>query len=308
MPNRVLLALTAAAALAGCANVVGDADATSARPQSAAPTSAFTSDRILVTTQGAGPDVILIPGLSSSPRAWASTVAAVPGYRYHLVQVKGFAGVPAEANASGPVAAPVASEIARYIREAGLGRPAVIGHSMGGTMGMMLAARHPDAVRKLMVVDMLPFLGAMFGPPGGTVESVRPMAEQIRTAMAGPPSPQGEQMLEGMINSMINTQSERPAVLADSRASDRAATANSYYELVTTDLTPELARITVPMRVLYVRSPAAPMTDAQMEAAYAAAFRNAPNATLARIPDSAHFIMFDQPERFRKEMRDFLAK
>ena len=70
-----------------------------ANAAAAQPSAAFTSDRISVETRGSGPDVVLIPGLTSSPRAWESTVAAVPGYRYHLVQVAGFAGAPAEANA-----------------------------------------------------------------------------------------------------------------------------------------------------------------------------------------------------------------
>ena len=80
----------------------------------------FASERITVRTEGSGPDVVLIPGLNSSPRTWASTVAAMPGYRYHLVQVSGFAGQPASANKEGNVAAPVAEEIARHIKEAEL--------------------------------------------------------------------------------------------------------------------------------------------------------------------------------------------
>src|SRR3569623_2619622 len=80
----------------------------------------FHSDRISVDTRGSGPDVVLIPGLSSSPKVWEGTVAAVPGYRYHLVRVGGFDGAPAGANASGPVVAPVAGEVARYLRAAGL--------------------------------------------------------------------------------------------------------------------------------------------------------------------------------------------
>lgn len=268
----------------------------------------FASDRIVVTTVGSGPDVILIPGLSSSPRVWASTVAAVPGYRYHLVQVKGFAGVPAEANATGNVAAPVAAEIARYIKAAKLTRPAVIGHSMGGTIGLMLAARNPQAVGKLMVVDMMPFMGAMFGQPGSTAESVRPMAEQIRTAMSVPPSPQTEQMQTQMINGMVRTTSARPAILADSRASDRKASANSFYELITTDLRPELPRIAAPVRVLYVTPTGAPLTDAQMDGFYKSAYAALPNVTLTRVPESAHFIMIDQAARFQAEVKSFLAK
>lgn len=288
-----------------CAGAAADAKPS---PAPRATPAAFASDRIVVTVQGSGPDVILIPGLSSSPRVWAGTVAAVPGYRYHLVQVRGFAGVPAGANAQGAVAAPVAAEIARYIRTRRLARPAVVGHSMGGTIGMMLAARNPQAVGKLMVVDMLPFIGAMFGGPGATPDSVRPVAEQMRAAMTAPANPAGEKMLETMIGGMIRTQAERPAVLADSRASDRGTSANSYYELITTDLTPELSRIAAPVRVLYVTPTGAPMSDARMDAIYRTAYSKVANATLARVPDSAHFIMFDQPARFRQELKAFLAK
>ena len=259
--RMVAIGLTAALLLSGVGQAVA---AKPVKAAAAKPAAVFASDRIQVTTVGRGPDVILIPGLSSSPeRAWRSTVEAVPGYRYHLVQVKGFAGVPAEANASGPVAAPVAAEIARYIREMKLKRPAVVGHSMGGTIGMMMAARQPDAVGRLMIVDMAPFLGAFFGQPNATPESLKPMAEQIRAGMSGPSTPQGEAMLEMTINGMVNTVPARAAILADSRASDRAATANAYYELVTTDLRPELGRIKAPTTVLFVdrpdhRQPASP--------------------------------------------------
>ncbi|WP_312551716.1 alpha/beta fold hydrolase, partial [Massilia sp.] len=139
----------------------------------------FESNRITVRTEGAGPDVVLVPGLNSSPRVWASTVAALPGYRYHLVQLAGFAGQPAGANREGPVAAPAAEEIARYIKEAGLKQPAVIGHSMGGTIGLMLASRHPDVLSRLMVVDMFPHLGSFFAGPGAPPERVAAVADAV---------------------------------------------------------------------------------------------------------------------------------
>ena len=141
----------------------------------------FDRSGCMSASMATGPrDIILIPGLSSSPEVWDSTVAHLgDGWRVHRIHVQGFAGAPAKANAEGDVAAPVAEEIARYIREAGLTKPVVVGHSMGGTMGMMLAARHPDLVGKLMVVDMVPFMGAMFGAPGVTADQVRPIADQI---------------------------------------------------------------------------------------------------------------------------------
>ena len=102
---------------------------------------AFASERIAVSVEGRGPDVVLIPGLSSHPEIWNTTAAhlVASGHRVHRVWVSGFAGRPAGANASGEtVGQPVAEEIARYIREQGLNRPAVIGHSMGGWMGLVL--------------------------------------------------------------------------------------------------------------------------------------------------------------------------
>ncbi|PAX08828.1 alpha/beta fold hydrolase [Sphingomonas lenta] len=268
----------------------------------------FQSDRIEVSVVGKGPDVILIPGLTSSPaRAWAGTVDAVPGYRYYLVQVRGFSGVPAGANANGPVAAPVAEEIARYIREARLKRPAVVGHSMGGTIGMMLAARHPEVIARLMVVDMTPFMGAFFGMPNATAEQMRPMADRMREQMLAPPTPQGEAMMTQMVNGMANTESARPGILNDSRTSDRTTVANSYHELMTTDLRPELGRITVPTTVLYVRPAAVPITEAQMDALYRNYYANLKGASLVRVPDAAHFLQIDAPARFGRELRGFLA-
>ena len=130
----------------------------------AAAATPFAPTRFSVEIVGSGPDVILIPGLTASRDVWRGTVAAVPGYRYHLIQVAGFAGAPARANARGPVVAPLAEEIARYIRSRGLKRPALVGHSMGGTLAMMVAARHPDIAGKVMVVvSITPWPEAMSG-------------------------------------------------------------------------------------------------------------------------------------------------
>ena len=267
---------------------------------------AFTSDRISVAVQGTGPDVVLIPGLSSHPDVWAGTVAAVPGYRYHLVHVAGFAGKPAGANASGPVIEPVAEEIARYIRESRLERPALVGHSMGGTWAMLVASRHPELASRVMVVDMLPFLGAMFGGPNATPETLRPIAEQMRQGMASAPAAARRQQIEPMIATMVRTESLRRGVVEQSLASDQAVSAQAFSEIIVNDYRPELRNIRVPMTVLWVLPPQAPFGPEQMEQYYRASYANAPQAVLRRIPDSYHFIMYDQPEVFQRELRAFL--
>lgn len=275
-------------------------------PATNSPTAGFSSGRITVTTVGSGPDVVLIPGLSSSAaQVWSGTVTAVPGYRYHLVQVAGFAGFPAAANAQeGPVVEPIAQEIARYIRERRLDRPAVIGMSMGGTLGMLVATRYPGMVSRLMVVDMVPFGGALFGVAGP--EEVRPIAEGRREVMLAESDEARRRSLTAQVAEMILTDSLRAGVTETGLASDRSVSARSFHDVMLLDLRREMARVDVPVTVLYVASPLVPHTAEQADSVYGASFAHTPDVTLKRIPDAYHFIMLDQPRVFAQEVRAFL--
>jgi pimeloyl-ACP methyl ester carboxylesterase len=275
----------------------------------------FTSDRLHVRVDGEGGpgvrDIILIPGLSSSPRVWQGTVEHLgAGWRVHRIHIQGFAGAPVAGNAQGPVAAPVAEEIARYIAEQGLEKPAVVGHSMGGTIGMMLAARHPDAVGRLMVVDMMPFMGAMFGQPGTnpTVEAVTPIADMVLAQMLSAPEDAYRAQAAQTVAAMVRDEAAEPMILADTAASDRTVSSNAYRELIVTDLRPELAGITAPTRVIYVAFDFPGMTPEMTDGIYRASFATLPGVELTRIDDAAHFVFIDQPGAFFAELDAFLAE
>jgi len=300
--KRLILALLLVPLAAGCAATGADSP-----PASATAAATFSSGRISVERVGEGPDVILIPGLSSSPEVWRSTIAAMPGYRYHLVHVAGFAGAAPGENGSGPVVGPVADEIARYIRESKLDRPAIVGHSLGGSWAMMVAARHPELASRIMVVDMMPFLGAMFGGPSATPESVRPIAEQIRTGIATSTGEARRTSVERTIAGMVRTEALRADIVRHSLESDGPVSGQAMYDLATTDLRPELGRIAMPITVLYVTPAGAPVTDAQMDQYYTASYAAAPKAVLKRIPRAYHFIMLDEPEAFQRELKAFLG-
>ena len=267
----------------------------------------FRSDRIDVVRRGTGPDLILIPGLATHRDVWNGVAAQLDDrYRLHLVQVRGFAGVSPGANASGAVAAPVADEIARYARELRLVRPAVIGHSMGGSIGMMMAARHPETVGRLMVVDMPPFMGVMFGSPGATSDSVRPAADQIRARILAEDPASPTSMLPQMFSGMMASDSMRAVVLRNLRESDKGTVANAFHELIVTDLRPELPRITVPLLAMYALPKGAPVSAEQFETGMRASYANAPHTQFLRIDGSNHFIHLDQPERFISEVDAFM--
>jgi len=281
----------AALALAGIGAVAPIASAPLVQSKASAP--AFSSKRFSVLVKGSGPDVILIPGLSSSRDVWSGTVAALPGYRYHLIQVGGFAGEKPGANAQGAVVAPVAEDIARYIAAKGLKRPALVGHSMGGTLAMMVAARHPDRVGKVMVVDMLPQPAGLLG---SSATGVRGLAESLRglTETEG-----GRRLVASVVDIFAPPEKE------DSR-SDSDVVARATHELALTDLTPELPRIAAPLTVVYA-SPE-PRETAMIDRSYASAYAPKRGAKLVRIDHSGHMIMYDQPARFGAALKTFLAQ
>jgi pimeloyl-ACP methyl ester carboxylesterase len=304
-------ALALAATPAAATQAAAPAAATPALPADpGTPAANFSSERIGVTVMGTGPDVVLIPGLGSLPAVWSGTMAALPGYRYHLIHVSGFAGRPAGANAEGTILVPVAEEIARYIREAHLDHPAIVGHSMGGSWTILLAGRHPDLVGKAMVVDMLPYIGIMLRRPGMTDEQMQAQITQIHTMMANA-SPDQRRMFTSMSTSqMTRTESQKQPILDASLASDQGVSAQSFADLLSTSLLPDVANIRAPLVVLYTDPGGASqmgVTPERVDQLYTLSYRAAPQAVVRRVPATAHFIMFDNPAFFQEQLRNFLT-
>ncbi len=83
------------------------------------PAGTFVPTRFSVVDGGTAgkPDVILIPGLASSRAVWDAEAAKLaPNFRLHLVQVNGFAGQAAGANAGSTDVLPgIVEELHAYI-------------------------------------------------------------------------------------------------------------------------------------------------------------------------------------------------
>jgi pimeloyl-ACP methyl ester carboxylesterase len=263
--------------------------------------------RITVTTSGTGPDVILIPGLASSAHVWDATVASLgPRYRVHVVQVAGFAGAPPLANTSGPVLEPLVTAIHDYIAANHLKAPAVIGHSLGGLTGMKLAIEHPADVGRLMIVDSLPFFGMLMGPDA-TVASVAPMAQAMRAKIAGGTQQSYAAAEPAVMKTLVkSTGPEAQAATAAAAASDKDVVGQAMLDDMSSDVRPDLAKITQPVTMLYPWDAATGAPQAAFDRLYTGAFAPLKQAHFQRIDGSFHFIMIDQPAAFQAAVETFL--
>ncbi len=291
--------------LLGCALLLMAAPARASTPENAAPPAA---DRITVTVSGQGPDVILIPGIASSARVWDATVAHLaPTHRVHVVQVAGFGGVPAGANASGPVLEPVVDALHDYIVAQHLQGAAVIGHALGGTIALRLAVAHPGDAGRAMLVDALPYLGMMFGARMN-VALVRPQAARLRDQLVRGTQEDFAAGERVQMAQLIKAHSaEADAAYAAAAASDHRVVGQALYDDMTLDLRSDLPRIAIPVTILYPWDETSGMPQEMFDALYTDAFATLPHGKVERIDDSYQFIMIDQPAIFLQKVDLFLA-
>lgn len=132
---------------------------------------------------GAGEDVLLVPGLGSSADIWLDSAAKFQdNYRFHLVDIPGFAEQAPRAENKGNPIKQLARDIAHYIDHHQLGAVKIIGHSMGGLTALRVARDYPKKVASLMLIDALPYF-PLIQNPLATVDGYRAIADQLRAQM-----------------------------------------------------------------------------------------------------------------------------
>lgn len=272
-----------------------------------APADLIQMDHISVQVIGKGRPVILIPGLSSPRAVWDGVAPELAkSHTVYLVQVNGFGGDAPGANLGEGLLPGILADLHKLIADRKIGGAAVVGHSMGGLLTLMLAQAYPGDIGKGLIVDALPFVGSAFFP-GSTVESVKPQAETMRAQMAGlygKPLPEAVGQAIAQQNALkLASQAQVAAWMAKA---DMRVSAQSMYEDLQTDLRPQLKGVATPITVLVpwtaARGGEAPVVDL-----YKREYAGAANVTVKGVGDSGHFIMLDQPEAFRAALTAFLA-
>lgn len=263
----------------------------------------FASDRLSVEVIGQGPDVIFVPGYTSSREVWRGAAERLSAtHRVHLVQFSGFAGQP-WSHADSPFLQPALDELARYAGT--LDRPALIGHSMGGFAGLRLAQQHPDLLSKVMSVDSLPFFGVLMGPQA-TPENLASIANQTKAMLlAVSPEMFSAQQAQTAVG-MTLTEAKRPAIVEDSMRSDPQARATAIAELMVADARPDLDKVKVPFWAVYAVDTSGGQ-GAMAPALWTREYAALPDVKMTAVENSRHFIMYDQPERLNALIDAFLA-
>jgi aminoacrylate hydrolase len=100
-------------------------------------------------TIGSGRPLLLIAGTASDGASWTPLVPLLPGRQLILIDNRGSGQTKAE----GPLNhTDMIDDCAALIDHLGIGPVDVVGHSLGGFLGLGLAALHPDKVARLVTM------------------------------------------------------------------------------------------------------------------------------------------------------------
>lgn len=256
-------------------------------------------------TGGNGPPIVFVPGLAGSAADFARVLSAVAR--------EGFRALAADPPGTGGSAAPKGGDysiraqslrLLAAIRAKGLERPLLVGSSLGGAQGILLALAAPGALRGLVLLDALvypkrlPFYFPLVSWPFLPAAVVRllPARRVARWVLATATHPDfaADEALVAELAAAHRTARCRLAILETVRAL-RAQAARDPQAV-----SRGLAELSLPVRVVWGESdPAIPLSHGERLAA------EIPGATLRVIERCGHLPQIEAPERLAAEVVEF---
>lgn len=248
-----------------------------------------------VSVKGKGEPILLFPGFGCTGELWNETVEELSKTNEcHIFTFAGFGTVP-------PIETPwfttIKNELISYVKDKKLNKPTLLGHSLGGTLSLWLASSETELFKKVILVDALPASAALMIPNynGEIIEY---------------DNPQSKMMLEMDINSFeaMNSQSisfmclnkEKHKIITSwMNMADRKTYVHGYIDMLNLDLRKEISKIKIPVVILAATSLGLDI----VKSTYKSQYQNLPSVQIHYAENAGHFVMYDQPDWFIKNVK-----
>jgi len=197
----------------------------------------------------------------------------------------------------GPVSyALMAQDVLETLDDLGIGRFAVVGHSMGGKVGMMLALAAPERVTKLLVADIAP---ARTGHGHGE------MIDRLGT-LTFPPVLERREGLD-LLEPVVGNRAVAELLLQNIRLGEAPGWSIGFDDLArdihAIENWPNLQIAPYEGPVLFLRGGESPYVRPEHHDQIRALF---PHALIQTLPGAGHWLHAEQPRPFLREMMEFL--
>lgn len=261
-----------------------------------------------VKVSGHGDPIFFVPGIVCSGDVWNETVKYYEkNYTCYVFTLAGFAG--ATPLKSDKIMEKIKGDLIDYIKANSKNNATLVGHSMGGFYGLLIASVEPTLLKRLVVVDALPFLM-------GAQDSTR-TEEQIQTMVKG--SEKAYENIDektmrtqqlSILGTMITDKAKIEKACEWSMASDRYTMGKTFAEMMGTDLRDKVKYIKTKTLVMVAWDKPIPAFPQYTKEAslnvYASQYKKLNGVVLKQTDGAKHFIMYDQPEWFVNTLNEFM--
>jgi N-formylmaleamate deformylase len=261
-----------------------------------------------VKVSGHGDPIFFIPGILCSGDVWNETVKYYEKkYTCYVFTLAGFAG--ATPLKSDKLMPKIKDDLIGYIKMHSKSNAILVGHSMGGFYGLLIASSEPTLLKHLVVVDALPFLmGAQDSTR--TEEQVQLMVKGSEKAYENIDEKTLRTQQLSILSTMITDKAKIEKACDWSMASDRLTMGKSFAEMMGTDLREKIKSIKTKTLVMVAWDkpiPAYPLYTKEASLnVFASQYKNLNGVELKQTEGSKHFIMYDQPEWFISTLNEFM--
>ncbi len=251
-----------------------------------------------VVKAGKGKPVLFLPGFTTPGSVWNETISHLSAKKEtHIISYAGFNGI---ASIDTPWYATIKEQLLQYIVKEKLSHLTIIGHSMGGTLAIDIAAALPGKVDKLILVDALPCLRELMMPgvPASQIQYNSPYNSRLLQMSDTSFRKTATMVAKGMT---LNN-SKKDTLIAWMMEADRKTYVFGYVDLLKLDLMETLKLVKAKTLIIGAPNANAEVTKVNFEKQYA----NLSFKTIEMANNSNHFIMFDQPDWFYNQVNSFL--
>ncbi|OXB24613.1 alpha/beta hydrolase [Flavobacterium tructae] len=257
--------------------------------------SVFSQTAFKVDVKGKGAPVLLFPGFGCTGEVWNETVAELSkNYECHIFTFAGFGNVPP---IEGPWLSTIKNQVVSYVKTKKLKKATLMGHSLGGTLSLWLAAEETNLFKKVIIVDALPASAALMIPnyKGEVIPYDNPQSKM----MLGMDQKAFNAMNSQATSYMCLNKEKQKTINEWMSVADRKTYVYGYIDMLNLDLRKEIAKIKIPVVILAATNP----DLATVQNTYKAQYENMPSVKIYYAANSAHFVMYDQPEWFMEKVK-----
>ena len=253
--------------------------------------------------------LIFIPGYALGPWEFAREITAYStNYTVYALTLPGFDG---HRGAPGPLFQTVAADFWTWLGAQNISKPILVGHSLGGSLAILLAEQHSELLKAIVAIDGLPILPGIDSQSVATrAQNARDLAGAINLLSSSSQFADAEASfsLPEMMQSSKDVNGVAGKVARD--GVDIGTSAAWLAEDMTLDLRPDLTKIAVPLVVIApydapIDHGTWPTPDAK-KAYYLKLLTGDPTAQVEMISPARHFIMLDQPQMLDAALDAFL--